>query len=462
MSSGILGTWDLYQNINQAVYVNNYDGPSIVTLNICNRTTTVALISVAISDSATNPDDSEWIEYNVRVGPNNVLLRTGVAISTGKYIVVKSNRSNVNAVVTGNTSGDEVETPLTITTNTGIAPIWTTAASLGAFAAGGLYETSVVATPGEVDQTITSYTLQSGTLPPGLTLSSDGTISGTVTGSGYYSGRPTDSYSFVIRARDSGNATSDRTFTATRVWADGSSSALAAQGPAQLSTLGITTNGVYWVNHGSGAYQTYMWLDGSSGGGYMLVAKIDTSQNDQWNYYGDYWTTASPVNESNLQNLNDNDAVGRGYYEYQMQTGFRMVLNSGGGTSLSNYLQESGKSGDVPRSFFTGSPLPSENDRIDFLTWIENAGTSRTNWDNQPYCNHAGFNVDGTDSDYGHRWGISMNNEADCASNDSSVGFGTFTNGQYTSGAGLRNANAGGARWNSDQRFAYKGFIFVR
>ena len=302
-----------------------------------------------------------------------------------------------------------------------------------------------------------TFSIASGALPTGVSLASNGVISGTPNVNDSYNSSGV-THNFTVGASDDAQ-TINRSFSILRKWIDGSTSDLAVTGPIALNTLGITTNGVYWVNHGSGAYQTYMWLDASSGGGYMLTAKIDTSQNVEWAYGGSNWSTGSAVNESNIQNLNDNDAVSRAWYGYTMQTGYRMVLNSAGSTGLTNHLTEA-KTGQVPRYWFTNSSSSSQNGRSNFLGWMSGAGTSASEWNNQANCNHAGFNINGTG--YAMRWGISMNNEGDCSTNDSSIGFGTYTNDQYNHNNGVRNANAGGHRWNSDARFAYKGLIFVR
>jgi hypothetical protein len=52
-----------------------------------------------------------------------------------------------------------------------------------------------------------------------------------------------------------------------------------------------------------------------------------------------------------------------------------------------------------------------------------------------------------------------MNNENECNSNDSSIGFGTFTNNQPT---GPRAIPAGGHRWNPDAQYPAVGYIFVQ
>ena len=92
-----------------------------------------------------------------------------------------------------------------------LAPVWSTGA-------GSLGEISPLATQSftllayDDDSTaVTSYSLQSGSLPGGFTLDGDssiGTISGTETGS-----TATTTYSFTIRATDNEGQTTDRAFT---------------------------------------------------------------------------------------------------------------------------------------------------------------------------------------------------------------------------------------------------------
>ena len=94
-----------------------------------------------------------------------------------------------------------------------LAPVWSTGA-------GSLGEISALATQSftllayDDDSTaVTSYSLQSGSLPGGFTLDGDssiGTISGTETGSS-----ATTTYSFTIRATDNEGQTTDRAFTIT-------------------------------------------------------------------------------------------------------------------------------------------------------------------------------------------------------------------------------------------------------
>ena len=94
-----------------------------------------------------------------------------------------------------------------------IAPNWSTGAgSLGTIAAGATQSFTLLAYDDD-SSAVTSYSLQSGSLPGGFTLDGDssiGTISGTETGSS-----ATTTYSFTIRATDNEGQTTDRAFTIT-------------------------------------------------------------------------------------------------------------------------------------------------------------------------------------------------------------------------------------------------------
>ena len=97
--------------------------------------------------------------------------------------------------------------------NVSAAPVWSTAAgSLGEIAPGATQSFTLLAYDDD-STAVTSYSLQSGSLPGGFTLSGDssiGTISGTETGSS-----ATTTYSFTIRATDNESQTTDRAFTIT-------------------------------------------------------------------------------------------------------------------------------------------------------------------------------------------------------------------------------------------------------
>ena len=97
--------------------------------------------------------------------------------------------------------------------NVSAAPNWSTAAgSLGTIAGGSTQSFTLLAYDDD-STAVTSYSLQSGSLPGGFSLAGDssiGTISGTESGSS-----STTTYSFTIRATDNESQTTDRAFTIT-------------------------------------------------------------------------------------------------------------------------------------------------------------------------------------------------------------------------------------------------------
>ena len=97
--------------------------------------------------------------------------------------------------------------------NVSIAPNWVTGAgSLGEIAPGATQSFTILALDDD-STAVSSYSLQSGSLPGGFTLDGDstiGTISGTETGSS-----ATTTYTFTIRATDNESQTTDRQFTIT-------------------------------------------------------------------------------------------------------------------------------------------------------------------------------------------------------------------------------------------------------
>ena len=111
-----------------------------------------------------------------------------------------------------NNDGGAVRSSTAILTAS-IAPNWSTAAgSLGTIAAGATQSFTLLAYDDD-STAVSSYTLQSGSLPGGFSLAGDssiGTISGTETGS-----TATTTYSFTIRATDNESQTTDRAFTIT-------------------------------------------------------------------------------------------------------------------------------------------------------------------------------------------------------------------------------------------------------
>ena len=115
---GVLGLKNLLSDINQAVYINNYSDISAVTVSVCNKHYISSNISIAVSTSATSPSAAEWIEYESIVQGKGILERSGIIVTPGHYIVVRSSAPNVNAIVWGTEVGTLSVSPVIITTNT--------------------------------------------------------------------------------------------------------------------------------------------------------------------------------------------------------------------------------------------------------------------------------------------------------------------------------------------------------
>jgi len=127
--NGILGTWNLYAGVPQAIYVCNNTDASVVSLNVCNQNNIDVKITVALSTSATAPTNNEYLEYETTLLGKGVLERSGIVVGPTQYLVVISNRPNVIGVCWGVEQGDAVVSPTVIVQNT-VSPTWSTAATL--------------------------------------------------------------------------------------------------------------------------------------------------------------------------------------------------------------------------------------------------------------------------------------------------------------------------------------------
>ncbi len=282
MFAGILGTWDLISNVPQAIAVNDRSLACAVIINVCNRGGANALISIAISSNSTSPTDAEWIEWNTLLTPKNTLERQGIMVPAGKYVIVRSNQSSVNSVVYGVQNGDPI-TVAGITQNIGVPPAWVTSAALPTIYAGDP-TTAIQLSASDVEGQPITYTLTSGSLS-GMTLSTDGLISGTPSVTGYYSGIPDDtSVTATITATDSTNLSTARVFNITRRWRDGTSSGQAAVNAESIKAMtGTSTNGQYWIQPlgAPSAQQVFCIMDNSIGdsGGWMSAFNILSTTN---------------------------------------------------------------------------------------------------------------------------------------------------------------------------------------
>lgn len=100
MATGILGTADLAATTNTTVYTVPSDTFSIVTISVCNRSSSNRDVRVALA-AADTPVNAEYVEYDTELVGNGTLERGGVVIDATKKVVVYANSTDVSVVVYG-------------------------------------------------------------------------------------------------------------------------------------------------------------------------------------------------------------------------------------------------------------------------------------------------------------------------------------------------------------------------
>jgi len=163
------------------------------------------------------------------------------------------------------TNGSSLQTSLENAVTLDDLPAWSTASgNIGTVYEGSAMSTiSVTATDPE-GETV-SYSVTSGALPTGVSLSSTGDITGTPNVGDTYNASGV-THNFTVTADDGTGNTSPQSFNILRKWLDGSSSALAITSAQQLIDYGGFSNGTYYVNDGTRTRQYYVDLDGSEAG----------------------------------------------------------------------------------------------------------------------------------------------------------------------------------------------------
>ena len=100
MPTGILGSSDVPATTLTTIYTVPAALVGVVNINLCNRGGTAIVVRLAVSATGT-PTNAEYIEYDVSIPANGVLERTGIALDTGKNVVVYTDIATLSAVVTG-------------------------------------------------------------------------------------------------------------------------------------------------------------------------------------------------------------------------------------------------------------------------------------------------------------------------------------------------------------------------
>ena len=202
---------------------------------------------------------------------------------------------------------------------------------------------------------------------------------------------------------------------------DGSTSDKAAPSASYLVSLGLTTDGVYWINlPTAGPTQIYCILNPIyDGGGWMMAMKATTGTT--FNYSANYWTTANTLNPTE-NNRNNGDAKfnSMNYFQSNDMMAIWPDISNGGSIPSSTlgwtWLQNNFNDGTriTPISFF-GITYPTMNpggsgkfirDAKTFSGWASGVFSSQTD------IRFYGFNY--TDNPgYGTnarcRWGFGWN-----------------------------------------------------
>ena len=104
MATGRLGVADLTGDVLTTLYTCPDDTFGVTSVSFCNRGNSAVTVRLAVADLDT-PINAEYIEYDVELLAKGVLERTGIVLSSGQKLVVRSSGSNVSAVAFG------IETP---------------------------------------------------------------------------------------------------------------------------------------------------------------------------------------------------------------------------------------------------------------------------------------------------------------------------------------------------------------
>ena len=180
---------------------------------------------------------------------------------------------------------------------------------------------------------------------------------------------------------------------------------------ANLYEQGVRASGAYWFDpDGSGTpYQTYCDME-SDGGGWTLVMKVDTSNPAEMRFSGALWTTDALLNEDDFA-FTPGVAKLESFNDVPFQT-LRACFPTQGDYCFSHTLAEPQDS--ALEAFAAGT------DEVESHPGI-NSG-----WSTQPNCKRFGVNPEVGGRRV--RFGYTANQENDCASNDTSLGFGAYSN----------------------------------
>lgn len=284
----------------------------------------------SVTSSSNNIVETAGTQTIVITGINFDIGATAVLVSaTGVTKTPTTSTRNSSTQITITYSGGDVLTSSTaepldvkVTNGSGLSatlsaalyinntPTWNT--PIGSV--GTIYEGSAM-TPVSLSATdpegnAISYSVSSGALPTGVSLATNGTISGTSSAGGSYSSGGT-TYNFSAAASDGTNS-STRAFSILRKFPDGLTQAAAAPNAATIQSYLGNVDGVYWIKptgYNGAAFKTYC-LQSVNGGGWMLMFKARSQTNggdSTLRHDSAYWNSLGELNVSD-GNLDPSEA----------------------------------------------------------------------------------------------------------------------------------------------------------
>ena len=207
---------------------------------------------------------------------------------------------------------------------------------------------------------------------------------------------------------------------------NGATAGQAAASAQAIQTLGIYTDGAYYIDlPTAGPTLCYCLLDTKwDGGGWIMAAK-SSAGSTQFQYSSSDWTTVTTINTGST-NLTVADAKFHSMNYFQSKDLLAifpdMTSNSGCISNLGNWnwLQNNfyGASRTTLISFFGGAA----NQSVVSPAW-NYCGFSSSFWSYEGGANFYGFNYNQAGG-WENRWGFAFNNEGNWGSNDAGGGIG--------------------------------------
>ena len=194
--SGILGTHDLTGGVTQSIYACDTDQFTTANISLCNRHNVAVKVTLAITDAENAFAAARYIEYETELKPKGVLERTAVIVPEGKFLTVLSSHNNLSAAAWGIRAGNTVSVSAITDATDAVGPVWVTGTQIE-LAYNEFNDIELDAT----DPGFVTYSVQSGTLPTGMSISYNGFLRGIPTVPG--------EYAVTIRATDESGNTSD-------------------------------------------------------------------------------------------------------------------------------------------------------------------------------------------------------------------------------------------------------------